>query len=393
MSLPSMHTAVGMGLPFLIMLAFFLKTKNIRYRTLLFFIFLMIFCGLWAEIPDIPQLLPVDYRHWEKDILHSRYANVFFFHGFLDKYQTEDRGLLEGFIAIFIMFSGIFIAVSRQILKNKNQIERLNAKINVINTSEKYVDDIVDIHCHILPEVDDGAKSMAEALEMCKKTVCLGFSHIVATPHLPWNGSYEHDKISASFELLKAALQKENISLKLSLGSDIRISWDLMDRLKNGTVIRIADSRYFLLEFDNFAVPDGTEDLIARCVENGFYPVITHPERNIIFQSDIERLKKISKMPVLIQITAVSLSNSSDSKIRNASIEFLKQGLVDVIASDAHSANIRLDGFSEGLRHAGNIIGMHKVCEMVTTTPKKIIMDQPLNMIKSVAMASRKDVL
>ena len=383
MSLPAMHTAIGMGFPFLAGLVRFLKTKRVTSRALLVLVFAMIFCGLWAEVPDMPKFFS---HEWSPH--NSNYVNLFFFHGLLDKYQAEDRGLLEGGIAIFSMFFLILFVSSKSVMDNQKRIESLKKASLPESALGSYggIDykDIVDIHCHVLPQVDDGPESIEESIKMCKRAIELGVVHIVATPHLPWKEDYATDKIIASYNLLKEALEKENFPLKLSLGADIRISWDLVDRLKNLSLLTLADSRYFLLELDDFTVPDGLENFIIKCNSAGFYPVISHPERNIIFQSDLSRLKKIAQLHALIQVSSCSLVGTSGKKTKMTAFEFLKAGLVDIIASDAHSYNVRLEEFKLGLDVASSIIGRDKVINMIKTIPNLVVNNAEIERIKEI---------
>ncbi|MFC1668259.1 tyrosine-protein phosphatase [Chlamydiota bacterium] len=299
MALPAFHTAIGMSVPFLIGLIGFLKKRKITRRFLIHVSIWMIICGLWAEIPDFPRFFPRKHRSLEKKITISFYGNVFFFHGFLDAHQTEDRGLLEGSLIIFSMFFFLLFIGRKSLLDNEKEIELLGKKVTTcqFNLQKKdYVfENIIDIHCHILPGVDDGPQTIEESLKMCKRAKELGISHIIATPHFPWEGRYDTTRILKAYNSLSERLVKENCDITLSLGSDCRITHDLVERLKKKEVFRLANSRFFLLELDDFTVPEGLELFIAHSREEGFFPILTHPERNIVFQSNFKRLEKIKE--------------------------------------------------------------------------------------------------
>ncbi len=387
MSLPAMHTAVGMSAPFLAGAAGYLKAKRVTAKALLVLVFAMIFCGLWAEVPDFPKVLS---REWSAH--DPRYVNIFFFHGFLDAHQTEDRGLAEGFLAISTMFFLILFACRKSVLDNAKKIDLLGSAVaREANPPAvpKHIDykDIVDIHCHLLPGVDDGPASVEEAIKMCRRVVELGVCHTVATPHMPWRGSYPTERIVESYNLLKKELEKEEIALRLSLGADIRIMWDLVERLKNSSVFTLARSRYFLLELDDFTVPEQLEGFMQKCNSAGFYPVLSHPERNTVFQSDITRLKDIARLPALIQVSASSLVGSEGEKARRTAVELLKAEIVHVLASDAHSVNMRLEEFRKGLIAAQDVVGPEKVRAMVVKAPGMVVHDEDIEKIKGV----RKD--
>lgn len=386
MSLPAAHVAVGMGVPFLAGLARFLTTKRLTVRLLFVTVTFMMFCALWAVIPDIPQMLPKELQYWESKIMHSGYADIFFFHGFLDEHNSEDRGLVEGATAIYLMFFLMLFAAAKTVRDNQKKIDSLrgnsSSTITLDSVEKMSHKDMVDIHCHILPGVDDGPDVIDESLAMCRRFHELGVVHVVATPHLPWREKYEIDKIIAAHNLLKETLIKENIELELSLGADIRISWDLIERLKNGSLLTLAKSRYFLLELDDFTVPPGLEDFIKRCNKEGFYPVLTHPERNVLFCSDYERIRKIAELPVLIQISSCSLVGSLGAAAKRAAMDWLKLDLVDVMASDAHAVNMRLEEFNKGLFAAQKIIDRKRLEDLVINTPSAIVQNKEIEAIK-----------
>ncbi|NQT22081.1 MAG: hypothetical protein HQ579_01440, partial [Candidatus Omnitrophica bacterium] len=377
MSLPAMHTAVGMSVPFLIGLLRFLKTRRVTSLMLFIVAVFMIFCAMWAEIPDIPSFFSEKNMMLEHNIMKWKHVDIFFFHGLLDRYQSEDRGLFEGALLLLSMFFLMLFAASRTILSNEKRIASLSIKEpsggHISFNKPANYEDIIDIHCHLLPEVDDGPETIEESIEMCRKMVDMGVKHVIATPHLPWREKYENNKILSSYELLKKRLSEEQINLNISLGSDNHITWDLIEKLRKGEVYPLANSRYFLLELDHYTIPPSLEDFITRCNKEEFYPIITHPERNMIFQSDISSLRKIAEMPALIQITSSSLLGYSGKKPKLAAIDALKSGLVDIIASDAHALNHRLKGFEEGLKVAEDIVGRESVQDMISRTPAMVI--------------------
>jgi len=391
MSLPVMHTAVGVGTAFLAGLLIFLKKKRLTANTLILVSFLMIIFGIWAEVPDIPRFFPPPYNDWLQKIHHNHshpyyyYLDIFFFHASLDAWMAEDRGELAGFFILFGVFSSLFAAASYSVMKNEKELESLRKTGSQgISLKEKVFDfkDMVDTHCHVLPGVDDGPQSLEESIKMCRRALELGVVHIIATPHLPWQEKYEIDKIKIAYSSLKEALAKENLPLELSLGSDIRIAWDLIEKLKRSAVLTIAGSRYFLLELDDLTIPPGLDDFIKMCNKEGFYPVLTHPERNILLRRDYERLKKLAQLPMLIQISSCSLVGSMGPVAKRAALDWLKLGLVDIIASDAHAVNMRLEEFKKGLYAVRKIVEPQQLKRLIITTPRAIVENKPIGEIK-----------
>ena len=385
MSLPILHTAVGISLPFLVGLALFLKKKKLGKKALISLALTMAICGLWATVPDIPRYLPSQYKHFEQDITDSKYGNIFFFHKFLDTHQAEDRGNLEGLALLFAMFFLTLFAAAKSIMANKKEIEDLDKKAHLAKgLSEERSDhkNIIDLHCHVLAGVDDGPADMDESVEMCKRMVELGITSVVATPHLPWKGKYDVEKIFVEHHALKERLAQEDIALEVFLGTDIRITWDIIDKLKRGEVLTLGKSRYFLLELDNFTVPVGLEKFISQCHKEDLYPVLSHPERNGVLQRDLHRFKKLASLPMLTQITASSLAERSGKAIKMAAVRFLEEGLVDIISSDAHPFGYRLDDFKQGLAAAESIVGKDRLRQMITIAPQMVINNDNIEDIK-----------
>ena len=384
-----MHTAVGVAVAFLVGLVLFLKKRKLTVNTLFLVTLLMAIFGVWAEIPDIPRFFS-QYQYLESKLHNSSQVNIFFFHGFLDTWR-EDRGELAGSFIIFGIFMSLFAAATYSVMKNERELGELRkTSSHSISLEEKdfIFKDMVDIHCHVLPGVDDGPDTIEDSMKLCKRAVELGVVHIVATPHLPWQEKYEIDKIKAAHDLLKKRLQEENIALKLSLGADIRINWDLLERLKDSSLFTVANSRYYLLELDDLTLPPGIEDFILRCNSAGFYPIITHPERNIPFRTDYERLKKFVKLPLLIQVSACSLVGSMGSAAKKAALDWIKAGFVDLLASDAHAVNIRLEEFRGGLAVAQKVVGPKKLEQMVVSVPGAVVRNQPIEQLKQIVKSA-----
>jgi protein-tyrosine phosphatase len=383
MALPVAHTVIGITVGFLIGLAIFLKRKKFSANTLLLTSLLMVIFGVWAEVPDIPRFLP-RYEHLERKLHHSSYVNTFFFHGYLDTWE-EDRGELLGSAILFSVFFFIFFAASYTILKNEKKLNELENKQDpqITPSADAFIfKDIVDIHCHVLAGLDDGPQSLEESLSMCRRALELGVVHIVATPHLPWLGEYQTDQVVSTYNLLRESLKKENLPLELSLGADIRISWDLVERLKSKSVFTIAGSRYFLLELDDFTLPATLEDFIAKCNKDNFYPVLTHPERNVLLRADYEKIKALAKLPLLIQVSSCSLTATMGNAVKKAALDWLNLGLVDIIASDAHALNMRLEEFRGGLEIAEKLIGPQQLRKLATDTPQAVIRNLAIEQLK-----------
>src|SRR5262245_48404442 len=165
---------------------------------------------------------------------------------------------------------------------------------------------MVDIHCHILPGVDDGAKSWDIAIQMCKMAVNDGIEHIVATPHA--NSEFLYDRAALS-SLLDQLSRHVAGNPKLSLGCDFHFSYEnLVEALRNPSQFTIAGRQYLLIELSDFSVPPSVAQNLQRLMARGLIPIITHPERNPILQRNPKRVREWVEQGSLVQVTANSLT-------------------------------------------------------------------------------------
>jgi protein-tyrosine phosphatase len=213
---------------------------------------------------------------------------------------------------------------------------------------------MIDIHCHILPGVDDGAQSLSDSIAMAKKAVEQGIHTIVATPHHK-NSRYENSKkpIIDRVKKLNEAIRLEKIELEVIPGQEVRIHGEMVEGYQLGDILTVNHTPYVLVEFPSNHVPRYTEKLFYDLQMKGLIPVIVHPERN---QEIIERPDVIYKMVekgALTQITASSVCGDFGKKIKNFSLQLIEANLTHFIASDAH--NITNRGFK--MREAFAVIG------------------------------------
>jgi protein-tyrosine phosphatase len=198
---------------------------------------------------------------------------------------------------------------------------------------------MVDIHCHILAGLDDGATSLEESVQMAEMAIEDGITHVVATPHS--NGEYVLDPVlvrARRDELHK----KIGDRLTLATGCDFHLSYENLQDIKtNTTKYTINQKNYLLVEFADFAIPPTAEDTLHQLHLLGLSPIITHPERNRLIRSQPERLRGWLHQGCYVQITAQSLLGRWGETIRKQAEEWLDQDLVHFFASDAHNSSSR----------------------------------------------------
>lgn len=198
---------------------------------------------------------------------------------------------------------------------------------------------MVDIHCHILSGMDDGAKSIEESLAMAEMAIADGITHIVATPHASPEFRFDYAKVRREAERLQSALGDK---LKIATGCDFHLSPENINALKKmASPFCIHQKDYLLVEFNEFAIPPAMDQTLYEIQLAGLRPVITHPERNGILRAQPERLEKWIRNGCCGQVTGGSLTGAFGSNVRATSMEWIARGLVHFIASDAHNTTLR----------------------------------------------------
>lgn len=202
---------------------------------------------------------------------------------------------------------------------------------------------MIDLHCHILPGIDDGPKTMEESLQMVKEAAKQGIHTIVATPHHQ-NGKYQNEKqiILHHVDKLNALLKDQEIAVKILPGQEIRLYGELIQDYDSGTILTKNETgKYILVEFPSNHVPRYTESLLYDIQLKGLIPIIAHPERNTEIIERPGLLYDLIKKGALSQVTAASLTGEFGKKIKKFSMQLIEHNLAHMIASDAHNTTSR----------------------------------------------------
>ncbi|MGN8646350.1 tyrosine-protein phosphatase [Gracilibacillus sp. HCP3S3_G5_1] len=211
---------------------------------------------------------------------------------------------------------------------------------------------MIDIHCHILPGVDDGAKHAEDSVQMAKNAVSQGINTIIATPH-HMNGSYDNykDDILIAVDQLNDRLQEEDIPLTILPGQETRINGEMLTDLENGQLLPLNEtSGYLFVELPSNHVPRYTKQLMFDLQLKGIKPIIVHPERNKELIENPDILYDLVSNGTLTQVTAASIAGKFGKKIKKFSLQLIEANLTHFIASDAH--NITSRGFVMQDAHA-----------------------------------------
>ena len=223
---------------------------------------------------------------------------------------------------------------------------------------------MIDIHAHILPGVDDGARTNAEALDMLRMAVDGGVTIQYLTPHIHF-GRYPNRKevLETRFAQFCDLVDKNNINVELRLGAEMRIGPELMLLAKQDAIPTLGErngKKLFLLEFPRAEVPHGSDNLIAWLIQYGYMPIIVHPERNHAFLKRHEKLEKLTALGCPIQLTASSITGKFGKDCQQFALALLEDRRVLAIASDCHN----LKGRKPDLKEARAWLGSHNFPHM-----------------------------
>ncbi|SDC06852.1 protein-tyrosine phosphatase [Terribacillus halophilus] len=202
---------------------------------------------------------------------------------------------------------------------------------------------MIDIHCHILPGIDDGPRTLNESLEMAKAAVAEGIDTIVATPHHRNNQFNNHyADIMKEVHNLNDALAAASIPLTILPGQETRIFGELVEGLEEREILPINQhTPYILIELPTATFPKFTKQLLYDVQRQGYKPVIVHPERNKAILEDPNLLYEIVKGGTLSQVTAASILGKFGKKIQELSFKLIDSNLCHFVASDAHNISTR----------------------------------------------------
>jgi protein-tyrosine phosphatase len=235
---------------------------------------------------------------------------------------------------------------------------------------------VIDIHCHLLPEVDDGPKSWDVAVEMCRIAAEDGITHSVATPHA--NDRYAYDRAYLA-SVLAQLQEKVGASLRLSLGCDFHLSYENLERvLEQPHAYTIGETNYLLVELSDFSVPIQISDCFFRLGDRGLTPILTHPERNPILQQNPQRLLEFVEQGCLMQVTASALTGSWGERPEIIARWLLDRAAVHILATDAHDAKRRVPILSHARDRAEQIVGAEYAEALVQGNPGAIVSGLPI---------------
>jgi protein-tyrosine phosphatase len=261
---------------------------------------------------------------------------------------------------------------------------------------------VIDLHTHLLPGVDDGARTLDEALALCRLAVADGTRVAVVTPHSDRFGAaagaarLAPDEIERRTAALQDRLTAAGIDLRLVPGMELSFAPDLAAATGKGCPagpVTLGASRYLLLELPAQGVPLSVPDVVFRLQLAGYVPIIAHPERNAGIAARPEHLYDLVSRGCLAQVTAQSLTGALGKTVLATARQLLRADLVHVIASDAHRLPERPTGLADAVAAAARIVGPARAQAMVTAVPQAVLDGRPITGFTPVVPTTRRRFL
>jgi len=204
---------------------------------------------------------------------------------------------------------------------------------------------MIDLHCHLLPGIDDGPATLAEAVELARMAVQDGITDSVVTPHIhPGRYDNQRSKIEVYLKAYRRALAQEDIGLRVHMGAEVRVSMESLHLLQSQQVPFLGEDRgwqVLLLELPHNGVPVGSLPLVEKLLSLHIRPMLAHPERNKVFMDDPRRLEPFLACGCWLQVTAGAVTGDFGKKAQRVAWQLLDEDSVRVVASDAHNAGAR----------------------------------------------------
>jgi protein-tyrosine phosphatase len=227
---------------------------------------------------------------------------------------------------------------------------------------------MVDIHCHILPGLDDGSDSIETSCAMAEMAIADGITHVIGTPHASPEFEFVPEVVRERREELQVRVGGR---LTIATGCDFHLSYENFQELRNGASrFTLNQKNYLLVEFADFAIPPSLDQSLHELHLSGLQPIITHPERNPLIRAKPERLYKWLRQGCYVQVTAQSLLGRFGQSAREMAQVWIDAGAVHFLASDAHNLTSRPLRLKEAFDHVAETWG--------EDTARALLVDNPL---------------
>jgi protein-tyrosine phosphatase len=233
---------------------------------------------------------------------------------------------------------------------------------------------MIDFHSHFLPGIDDGAADLSVSLAVARAWVADGVTTVACTPHiLPGLFHNTGPQIRLAVRALQMELDHEGIPLQLTAGADAHIVGNFVSGLRSGHILSLSDTRYVLVEPPHHVAVPRMEEFFFDIMIAGYTPILTHPERLTWIKSSYPSIVRLAREGVWMQITANSLTGTFGRSAQYWADRMLDEGLVHILATDAHNMRSRPPNLSEGREAAARRAGSMEAEHLVFTRPRGVL--------------------
>jgi protein-tyrosine phosphatase len=235
---------------------------------------------------------------------------------------------------------------------------------------------MIDIHSHVLPGLDDGARTLEQAVEMLRIAARGGTTDIVASPHANTEFQFDPALVTEKIAELQAAAGP---GVRIHRGCDFHLFFDnIQDALANPSRYTINGQSYLLVEFPDLLIARSTPEVFARLTAAGMIPIITHPERNFLLHTRIEQLSAWVDSGCLVQVTGQSFLGRFGAEARNVARQLMRRGLVHFVASDAHDDQDRTPRLDDAYADVAGRFGEEMAQALFVTNPQAVLLGEML---------------
>lgn len=248
---------------------------------------------------------------------------------------------------------------------------------------------MIDIHTHILPDMDDGARSEAESLLMLQAAVQNGIGTIVATPHFSQRYVSKKPDVLVKTDRLQQLVLENGLDLQILPGQEVRIYDELITDYNLGKIMTLANSRYMLIEFPANQIPSCAERIFYELEVMGIKPIIAHPERHLVFLEDPEKLYSFVRRGALAQLTTSSILGFFGKNVQKFSHQLIDANLIHVVASDTHNLHKRPFNLSEAYEKIFQKHGIEQV-DYLGNNAYSIVMDETIYPKEPILISRKK---
>lgn len=241
---------------------------------------------------------------------------------------------------------------------------------------------MIDLHCHILPGLDDGAQSFEESVAMAEIARSDGIRTIAATPHLFRDvvEGRDFEALEKTREELAGVLKAKNIAVDILPGAEVHISHRLVEEIrKNRNNLVINRSSYMFVEFPSDHIYSGVRELFFELMNEGIRPIIAHPERNRVFLRRPELLYELVQAGALAQVNAGSVTGQYGDSVKDAAIRFCELNFIHFLGSDGHNSRSKAPRLSPALIRLEQVMGKERARALVEENPLAVLEDRELS--------------